>query len=136
MTSRTFAALLPVVAVALAAQALVACDRGGAPAAGVISQETLLDDPPDGVVILDVRSEGEYASGHVPHAVNIPHDQLSARLGELDADTSAPVVVYCEKGGRAAKAETVLEGAGYENVLHLEGDMSAWRANGRPTEGS
>jgi phage shock protein E len=125
---------LPIAAgLALAAFALFACN-GGTPGVTVISQDTLLNDPPSGVVILDVRTEDEYASGHVPDAVNIPHDQLAARLSELSAETSAPVVVYCERGGRAGAAEGVLLDAGYANVLHLEGDMSAWRAKGLPTQ--
>jgi rhodanese-related sulfurtransferase len=118
---------------ALAAFSHIACN-GGAPGVRLISQDTLLGEPPDGVVILDVRTEAEYASGHVPDAVNIPHDELAARLAELGAETSAPIVVYCERGGRATAAEGVLLDAGYANVLHLEGDMSAWRASGRPTE--
>jgi rhodanese-related sulfurtransferase len=101
---------------------------------GEIAPETLLADPPAGVVILDVRTPKEYASGHVPNAVNIPHDQLAARLAEVNAKPSTPVVVYCELGGRAAKAANVLVDAGYENVMHLTGDMSAWRDSGRPTE--
>jgi phage shock protein E len=119
-------------AFALAAFVGVACN-GGTQGVTVISQEALLNDPPDGLVILDVRTQSEYQSGHVPDAVNIPHDQLSSRLSELGAETSTPVVVYCERGGRAAAAEGVLLGAGYSNLHHLEGDMSAWRANGRPT---
>lgn len=135
MRARLLVALLPIIGYALVGGALVACN-GGTPAVTVISQQTLLEAPPEGVVILDVRTEAEYASGHVPNAVNIPHDQLAARMSDLGAATSAPVVVYCERGGRATAAEAVLLDAGYENLFHLEGDMSAWRENGRPTEGS
>ena len=98
-----------------------------------ISQEAFLSNPPEGALILDVRTAEEFASGHVPNAVNIPHDQLVSRISELKAATASPVVVYCERGGRADKAATVLLDAGYEHVLHLAGDMSEWRANGRPT---
>ena len=101
---------------------------------GRISPEALLASPPPDALILDVRTPDEFASGHVPDAVNVPYDEVEARLGELGADRGRPVVVYCERGGRAGRAESVLLGAGFTDVRHLEGDMSAWRAAGRATE--
>ncbi|MFT4572231.1 MAG: rhodanese-related sulfurtransferase [Hyphomicrobiaceae bacterium] len=74
------------------------------------------------------------ASGHVPSALNIPHTEVGARIGELGADQSRPVVVYCERGGRAKKTETQLASAGFSDLRHLQGDMSAWRASGRTME--
>ena len=121
---------------------LRACDHGvqvgtgcGAPAPGVqeISPAEFLSNPPEDVLILDVRTPDEFRSGHVPDALNIPHDQLSDRLAELGSAPDRPVVVYCERGGRASQAAGVLLDAGYGNVLHLEGDMSDWRAKGHPT---
>lgn len=109
------------------------CAQAGTPAVTDISQEEFLSSPPEGAVILDVRTEAEFGSGHVPGAVNIPHDELASRLSEL-ASTDQPVVVYCRSGKRAGVASSVLLDAGYTNVLHLEGDMNAWQANGLPTE--
>jgi rhodanese-related sulfurtransferase len=85
-------------------------------------------------LILDVRTQAEFSSGHVPGAVNIPHDELAMRLSDLDSETDRPVVVYCRSGKRAGLASTVLLEAGYTNVLHLDGDMNAWKASGLPTE--
>jgi len=90
----------------------------------------------DAPLVLDVRTPEEYASGRVPHAINIPHTELHARLGELGLeDRDREIVVYCERGGRAAEAETTLRHAGFSDVRHLEGDMSAWRVADRPCEG-
>jgi phage shock protein E len=86
-------------------------------------------------VILDVRSEGEFASGHVPGARNVPHDQLADRLASLDLASDAEIVVYCESGRRAGAAEGALRQAGFTSVRHLEGDMSAWRSSDLPCEG-
>ena len=110
------------------------CSPADAPEVQPLSQEQLLSAPPAGALILDVRSEAEFGSGHVPGAINIPHDQLASRLSDLDSGTDRPVVVYCQSGKRAGIAGAVLLAAGYTNVLHLEGDMKAWRANGLPTE--
>jgi rhodanese-related sulfurtransferase len=64
--------------------------------------------------------------------VNIPHDVLEQHLGEISRDHGQEVVVYCEKGGRAAKAAAVLTAAGFTSVRHLTGDMAAWREAGLP----
>ena len=83
--------------------------------------------------ILDVRTREEYAAGHVPGAVNIPYDELSSRLAEIDADKAAEVVVYCQSGRRADVAEGLLRRAGYTNLRDLEGHMQAWNRSGHPT---
>jgi rhodanese-related sulfurtransferase len=100
-----------------------------------ISPEELLARPAGGdTLILDVRTPDEFAGGHVPGAVNIPYDQVSDRLAELESHRTNDIVIYCERGGRAGKAGDVLLGAGFTNLLHLAGDMSGWRAAGRPTD--
>ena len=99
-----------------------------------ITPDALLASPPAGALILDVRTADEYAAGHVPGAVNVPYDQVAARLTELGDDPTRPVVVYCESGRRAGRAESVILEAGFTDVRHLEGDMQAWRASGRVTE--
>ncbi len=89
----------------------------------------------DTPLILDVRTPEEYEAGRVPGAINIPHTELAARLDELGpAAPDGEIVVYCERGGRAAVAEALLRDAGYERTLHLEGDMAAWRREQRPCE--
>ena len=127
--------LLPVLLVLLSL--VLACQaESTATGSGSISAEAFLDTPPADALILDVRSREEFASGHIAHAVNVPHDELASRVSELPGEQSRPVVVYCERGGRAGKAAMVLADAGYSNVIHLEGDMSDWRAKGRPLESS
>lgn len=85
-------------------------------------------------VVLDVRSPGEYAAGHIPGAINIPHDQLATRLSEIPAEKSAEIVVHCQAGGRAAKAESILVESGYTDVRDLQGHMSGWVQHGLPVE--
>jgi rhodanese-related sulfurtransferase len=83
-------------------------------------------------LLLDVRTADEFASGHVPGAINIHVDELAARTGELDAQRE--VVVYCERGPRARKAADALVAAGFTDVKLLSGHMSGWRDAGLPTE--
>lgn len=114
---------------------LAACGRSGDAAASISSSE-LAERIEEGTapLILDVRSETEYRSGHIPGAVNIPQDQLAERLSELDVPKSEEVVVHCEGGRRAALAEQVLVESGYTHVLDLEGHMKGWRASALPIE--
>jgi phage shock protein E len=100
-----------------------------------ISQDGVLAEP-SSTLILDVRSPDEFASGHVPNAVNIPHDQLAGRLSEIDQYREESVVVYCESGRRAGSATSVLQQAGFTKLFHLTGDMSGWRGRKLPTETS
>lgn len=71
-------------------------------------------------VILDVRGSDEYASGHIPGAVNIPLRELGF-VEDFIPDKSAPVYVYCLSGGRSRQAAAVLEQMGYEKVDDIGG---------------
>jgi rhodanese-related sulfurtransferase len=79
-------------------------------------------------LVLDVRTADEFESGHIPGATNIPHTELQSRLSEVS--DAQDIVVYCEAGGRARTAIAVLSGSGYTRVMHLDGDMRAWRKDG------
>jgi phage shock protein E len=100
-----------------------------------LTQDAFLALPQQGAdapFVLDVRTHEEYASGHVPGAVNIPHDQLAARLAEVPKDRE--IVLYCRSGRRAMLAADVLAGNGYRDLGHLQGDMAGWVESGRPVE--
>lgn len=75
-----------------------------------------------GATLLDVRTREEFASGHLPGAINIPVQELGGRASELPRGSD--VVVYCRSGGRSATACAILGASGIE-VLDL-GPMSAW----------
>lgn len=96
-----------------------------------IAPEKITQPDQQALLILDVRSEGEYDRGHVPGAIHIPHTDLTQRLKELEGWQQKPVVIYCETGGRARNAATLLQARGFEQVFHLDGDMREWRKSGR-----
>lgn len=96
-----------------------------------ISAEQLLAEPASRV--LDVRSAEEFAAGHLPGAVNIQHDQIDQRLGELGA-RDGQIVLYCRSGRRASLAAQVLQAAGFQQLRHLAGDFPGWQAERRPVE--
>ena len=69
--------------------------------------------------LVDVRTEGEYNSGFIPTAVNIPNDVLTDKLPTEDRD--ALIIVYCRTGRRSATAETMLTELGFTNVFDFGG---------------
>ena len=83
-------------------------------------------------VVIDVRTAEEYATGHIPGAVNIPHEQIADRISEVEAEHG--VALYCMVGPRARMGEAALLGSGYTSVFHIEGGLAAWQASGLPVE--
>ncbi len=77
----------------------------------------------DGARLIDVRSPGEFASGHVDGAKNIPVGDLDRRTKELQKDR--PIILYCASGARSAMAKRTLKGAGFTHVYNL-GPMHNW----------
>jgi rhodanese-related sulfurtransferase len=95
--------------------------------------ERLPDQPaasvPDGVWLLDVREDDEWAAGHVPGAQHIPLGELGARSAEVPQDEL--IYVICRSGARSARAAQALAGAGWR-ALNVAGGMQDWAAAGRP----
>ena len=76
-----------------------------------------------GALLLDVRTPAEFVGGHVPGALNIPVQVLGTRLAEV-GPKARDVVVYCQRGGRSARAAAELRQAGY--TVHDLGGIASW----------
>ena len=76
-----------------------------------------------GALIIDVRSKGEYAGGHIKSSINIPVDQLGQNLQKLK-DRNKTIITCCASGMRSASAKSILKSNGYTDV-HNGG---AWRS--------
>jgi len=74
--------------------------------------------------LIDVREPYEFAGGAIDGATLIPLGQIPSRLNEIPRDRD--VVVYCQAGGRSARALEVLRGAGFSRARHLRGGYAAW----------
>jgi phage shock protein E len=68
-----------------------------------------------GAIILDVRSKGEYAGGHIKGSINISVDQLSNNLNKLK-DKNKPIITCCASGMRSASAKSILKSNGFKEV--------------------
>ncbi|SDW95797.1 rhodanese-like domain-containing protein [Paenibacillus sp. CF384] len=76
------------------------------------------------MLLIDVREAGEYRSGYIPGARNIPLSQLGSRLGELPTDKQ--LLLYCRSGMRSKTAARQLMRGGYSQIAHLQGGLGAW----------
>ena len=83
------------------------------------------------VDVLDVRRKGEFEGGHVPHARNIPLDELPKRLAEIDRDK--PHAVICAGGYRSSLAASLLAREGHRQLMNVAGGTAAWISSGLPT---
>lgn len=86
------------------------------------------------LVIVDVRTAEEFAQGHVPGAINIPHDKVADRIQELMGAKSKDVVVYCRSGRRSGMAAETLQAHGFTSLLQLEGNLQGWADAKLPVE--
>lgn len=94
-----------------------------------VSVSEIADDLPEGVLLLDVREDDEWAAGHAPNALHIPMSELAARLGELPQDDN--LFVVCRGGGRSSRVTAYLNANGWDAV-NVAGGMTSWAASGRP----
>lgn len=72
----------------------------------------------EGALIVDVRSQGEFAGGHIKGSINIPADKLKANLNKLNKDKSKPIITCCASGIRSASAKSILKANGYTDVYN------------------
>ncbi len=88
------------------------------------AKEMMLQD--DGHIILDVRRPDEYASGHIPGAVNLPNENIGTEKPEELPDPDQVILVYCRTGRRSREASQKLADMGYRNVYEF-GGITDWK---------
>ena len=119
--------ILPVLALSLCACA-VTDDKEGKDMSGAISYEQIsqeeakrIMDSEAGYVIVDARTESEYAEGHIPGAILMPEYEVAERAESLIEDKSTLILVYCRSGRRSKIAAEELVKLGYTNVKEFGG---------------
>jgi rhodanese-related sulfurtransferase len=110
---------------------------GSAQAEGVINKDIDVAEFAEGafgenVLLVDVRTDGEFASGHLEGAtqINYSASNFEAKVKELDREK--PVYVYCRSGNRSGRAARIMKGLGFKEVYNLEGGILAWQRKGKP----
>jgi rhodanese-related sulfurtransferase len=83
-------------------------------------------------LLLDVRTRGEYAKGHIEGAELIPVQELQRRIGELSGKKAEPVLIYCATGNRSTVAAKILIDGGFRRIYNLRHGIAEWAASGLP----
>ena len=109
--------LLTVVCLAAAFAVPVAAQA----AAAKLAEKTAAQPAKAKGIWIDVRTPEEFKEGHLKDAVNIPVDQIGARIGSVSPDKSVPVNLYCRSGRRSEAALQELKKMGYTNVTNHGG---------------
>lgn len=89
--------------------------------------------PPEGLVILDVRTPEEFAEGHLEGAemIDFYRTDFAEQIADLDPDV--PYLVYCRSGNRSGQTVAIMEELGFTNVTDIDGGITSWTAAGLDT---
>lgn len=113
-----------------------ACSTEAEPVQGVqfVDLETATAAVEAGMTVVDVRTDGEWAAGHLRAAQHLPLSTLDEALPATTLDRSKPVLLYCETGGRATRASRQFVEAGFTDIRVLKpGGYGELAAAGLPT---
>jgi len=85
-----------------------------------------------GVTVIDVRTAGEFAAGHVEKAINIDVEDGNFEAGIANLDKTKTYAVYCHSGRRSIIAANTMVDAGFTSIYNLDGGIIAWESAGYP----
>jgi rhodanese-related sulfurtransferase len=86
---------------------------------GQIASDDALAFLKNGALVIDVRSRGEFNSGHLPAAINLPLDEIETALPSCVKDKNQVLLLHCQSGMRSGMARQKLKGMGYPNTFNL-----------------
>ncbi len=82
-------------------------------------------------ILLDVRTDEEFQSGHIPGALMIDYyaENFAERISTLDK--AKTIYIYCRSGGRSGRAMKIMQEQGFDRLYNLDGGIKAWTGVGR-----
>jgi rhodanese-related sulfurtransferase len=116
----------------LAASALFLTGCGDSGTTNLGAEEFQAKASEAGVVILDVRTGGEFMTGHIANAINIDVEEMSFDGDIKGLDKEATYAVYCHSGRRSVIAVNKLKDAGFKNLFNLTNGIQDWQGAGLP----
>lgn len=119
---------------ALACILLLAAVQVSAKDISVKDAVALLQNPPQGLTIVDVRTPAEFRDGHLAGAVNMDFFGASFDSQILALPKDKPILLYCRTGNRSAGAYDVMEKEGITNILHMNEGITGWQKQGLPLQ--
>lgn len=116
----------------LSAVSLTGCSSGSGSAVNLGAAEFQAKTQEAGVVVLDVRTRGEFNEGHIANAINIDveADTFLNEISQLDKTKT--YAVYCRSGRRSADAVSKMSNEGFMNLVNLNAGILDWQSAGYP----
>lgn len=133
----TFARCLPLAAVSLllcAALTSVSATTIWANEISVQEARALLASPPEGLIILDVRTPEEFAQGRLAGARLMDFSSPNFEVEAATLPKDKPILLYCRTGNRSSKANEKLKKLGITNILHMDAGIRGWNNANFPVE--
>lgn len=84
------------------------------------------------ILIVDVRTPGEFQAGHLENAVNVDFRGADFAGGLAKLPHDRPVLVHCQSGGRSTSSLPAFEAAGFHDITHMDGGFGSWQSAGLP----
>lgn len=88
----------------------------------------------ENAIVLDIREPGDYKTGHIIDAKNLPASRLGEEADNISADKNRPVILYCKSGMNSQSACVKLREAGYSHVYCLKNGLFGWQEENLPIE--
>jgi rhodanese-related sulfurtransferase len=116
----------------IAASALFLTGCGSSAATNLGAQDFQTKASEAGVIVLDVRTSGEFLAGHITNAINIDVEGMTFDGDISKLDKSSTYAVYCHSGRRSGIAVGKMKDAGFKNLFNLTNGIQEWQAAGLP----
>jgi len=87
--------------------------------AGLISARAAREHLKKGALVIDVRTPGEYAAGHLPNAIHLPLDGIETTMPKHAPDKNTVLLLHCQSGARSGMAKRNLQAKGYAQAFNL-----------------
>ncbi len=87
--------------------------------AGLISTSAAREHLKNGALLIDVRTPGEFAAGHLPHVIHLPLDRIETTLPKRVPDKNTVLLLHCQSGARSGMAKRKLKAQGYTRAFNL-----------------
>ncbi|MHA1673930.1 MAG: rhodanese-like domain-containing protein [Promethearchaeota archaeon] len=85
------------------------------------------------LIILDVRTQGEYDEGHLNNSILVPHDEIASNIDDIIQYQNTTVLMHCRSGSRSVVASTTLLSYNFSKIYNMLGGYNDWVAKGYPT---
>ena len=106
------------------------CELLSSPKTNIISESDFIELKDSEYILIDVRTQDEFDSGHINSAINLDFYSDTFKNDILSLPKNETIVLYCRTNNRSSKTATILQENGYRDILVIKGGITEWVKNG------